>query len=570
MSPNITVTHERVDDIPAIIAHLKKMRVAEGLGNHFPTNGNWEGLSLGWTTVVWLTFILSEGDHRLSRVEPWVKEHPCTLRRCLGRTVRPRDLAEDRLATILDYLSGAERWSAFERALNQGVLRVYDLQGRVVRVDATTAAAYVTPEGLFQLGPSKDHRPDLPQVKIAMAVLDPLGLPLTTTVVAGNTADDPLYLPEMAKIRQIVGSRGLTYVGDGKMAALGIRAEIVAHGDYSLCPLSAKQMPEAEFARVLAPVWSGALEPRALRLPTADGAPDETDAPVALGFEYMVELNAPAHSGQPCTWQERRLVVRSLALAARQEQSLRQRVARAVTEINALDERKQGKPRVLDETAASQAATAIMSKHRVEGLVHVTVTTDVHEHVKRRYGTRPATTVRSTRVRVRATSEEAPLAHAVQRLGWRVYATNHTAKEMDLAQGVAAYRSEYLIEQGFGRLKGRALSLTPLFLQYDQRGVGLLWLLSIALRVLVLMQFVVRRNLQRAGATLTGIYPGQPGRQTAQPTTEMMLAAFRGVTLSRIKIDGKLHEHLTPLNAVQKRILTLMEVPLERYDTLVT
>jgi hypothetical protein len=29
MSQKITATHERVDDIPAIIAHLKKMRVAE-------------------------------------------------------------------------------------------------------------------------------------------------------------------------------------------------------------------------------------------------------------------------------------------------------------------------------------------------------------------------------------------------------------------------------------------------------------------------------------------------------------------------------------------------------------
>jgi hypothetical protein len=105
MSPKITATHERVDDIPAIIAHLKKMRVAEGLDTHFPTHGNWEGLSLGWTTVVWLTFILSEGDHRLYRAEPWVKEHPHTLRRCIGRTVRPRDLADDRLATILDYPS---------------------------------------------------------------------------------------------------------------------------------------------------------------------------------------------------------------------------------------------------------------------------------------------------------------------------------------------------------------------------------------------------------------------------------------------------------------------------------
>jgi transposase len=321
---------------------------------------------------------------------------------------------------------------------------------------------------------------------------------------------------------------------------------------------------------VLAPVFRGALEPSAIRLPQADGARDETDEAVAIGFAYTVECNAPDQAGQSRTWQERRLVVRSLALAARQEQSLHQRVARAVAEMNALDERKQGKPRLPDEAAAYQAATAIMTKHRVEGLVHVTVTTDVHEHVKRRYGTRPATTVRSNRVRVQAACEEASLAQAVQRLGWRVYATNHTAAEVSLAQGVAAYRSEYLIEQGFGRLKGRSLSLTPLFLRDDHRVVGLICLLSIARRVLVLMQFVVRRSLLHAGATLTGIYPGQPGRQTAKPTTEMMLWALRGVTLSRIKIDGKLIYHLTPLNAVQKRILALMEVSLETYDGLVT
>jgi transposase len=45
-------------------------------------------------------------------------------------------------------------------------------------------------------------------VKIAMSVLDPLGLPLTTTVVAGNTADDLLYLPEIAKVRRIAGFLG--------------------------------------------------------------------------------------------------------------------------------------------------------------------------------------------------------------------------------------------------------------------------------------------------------------------------------------------------------------------------
>lgn len=106
-----------------------------------------------------------------------------------------------------------------------------------MRIDTTTASAFVTPDGMFRLGHSKDHRPDLPQLKIPLSALDPLGLPLTTAVVAGNSADDPLYVPEIRKVRQSVGRSRLSYIGDCKIAALTTRAEIVAHKDYYLCPL---------------------------------------------------------------------------------------------------------------------------------------------------------------------------------------------------------------------------------------------------------------------------------------------------------------------------------------------
>jgi len=527
-------------------------------------------LSLGWTTVVWLAFILSEGDHRLARVEPWVKAQRRTLSRCLGRQVKPRDLTDERLATLLDSLSVADRWGAFEHALNQSVLRVYDLQGRVVRLDTTTAAASVTPAGLCQLGPSKDHRPALPQVQSAMAVLEPLGLPLTPTVVAGQTADAPLSLPESAKVRQIARPSGLTSVGDCNMAALSTRAAMVAPQDSSLGPLSATQRPEAERDRVLAPVFRGVRKPSAIRWPQATNALAETDDPVALGFADPGARSAPEHSGQSRPWQERRLVVRSLACAASQEKPVRQRVARAVTALTALAQRQPGKPRVPDAAAAHRAVAAIMAPYRVAGLGHGTVTTEIHEPVKRRYGTRPATIVRSERGRVSAASADAARAHTARRLGWRVSATHHTAEALRLQQAGAASRRASLSEQGIGRLKGRSLSLTPLCLHDAQRLVGLLCLLRLALRVLVWLQCVVRRHLQHAGAPRKGSYPGQPGRQTAPPTTALLLQAFRGVTLARLKIDGKLLYHLTPLHAVQKRILALMEVPLESSYGLVT
>lgn len=108
---------------------------------HFPTNGHWEGVRLGWTTVVWLACLLSEGDHRLSRVAPWVNAHRRPLSRCIGHQGTPRDLTEERLAASLDDMSVTDHWAACARALQQSVLRVDDLPGRMVRVATTTAAA---------------------------------------------------------------------------------------------------------------------------------------------------------------------------------------------------------------------------------------------------------------------------------------------------------------------------------------------------------------------------------------------------------------------------------------------
>lgn len=354
------------------------------------------------------------------------------------------------------------------------------------------------------------------------------------------------------------------------MAAMGTRAESVAHGDFYLCPLSAKQIPEAALDLGLAPVFTG-VQPRAeVRLAHADAHAADTTDPVAVGFAYTVAQSGQDQAGPQQHWQERRLVVRSLAFAASQEKSLRMRVARAVPEINALAERKQGKKCWPDEAAVRATAEALLAKHRVAGWVQVDVTPATHEHVKRRYGARPAITVRRERRRVHAASDAAAVEHAVRRLAGRVYATNHTAEHLSLAQGGAAYRSEYLIAEGFGRLQGRALSLSPWLLHSEHRIVGLICLLTLALRVLVLMQYVVRRNRAHQGATRKGIYPGQFGRQTTRPTTAMMLRTFRGLTLSQVTINGPSFDHVTPLNDVQQRILELLEFPMAIFSKIAT
>ena len=117
--------------------------------------------------------------------------------------------------------------------------------------------ATVNEGGLFQFGHSKDDRPDLPQVKVMQAVLDPLGMPLATDVVSGERADDPLYMPCIERVQASMGRHGLLYVGDCKMASHDTRARIAAAGDFYLCPLPQVQLNEGEFEAALAAVGNG-------------------------------------------------------------------------------------------------------------------------------------------------------------------------------------------------------------------------------------------------------------------------------------------------------------------------
>ena len=567
MDETLTVTTERVDDIAVLQAHMGRMGLVALFDKHFAAHGNWQGLSPGWVAITWLTHILSQADHRLNHVQPWAEKRCETLRRCTGQALRPLDLSDDRLASVAKLLSDDAGWQAFEGDLTGHLLRVYDLPGQRVRLDSTAASGYgrVTEDGLFQFGHSKDHRPDLPQVKVMLSTLDPLGLPVATQVVSGERADDPLYIPAITQVRASLGRQGLLYIGDCKMAAAGIRAFIQAGGDFYLCPLPQRQMSTDEMDAYLGPVWTGEQPVTPIERDTGDGQTER----LAEGYERTEQVTAVL-DGRTMTWTERRLVIRSLRQADRGAQALEQRLQAAQVALRALNDHKQGKRRVTDAAALHQKAEAIMHHYQVEGLLSVRTEEISQERPLRRYGTRPAAVRVEREYRVRVTVDEETLTKARARLGWRVYATNQPAEQLSLSQAVLAYRQEYLIERGFGRLKGKPLSLTPMYLQDDDHATGLIRLLSIGLRVLTLVEGVVRRGLAETKGHLSGLYAGNPKRKTASPTAELLLEAFQEITLTVVTIGEQVKRHLTPLSPVQQQILTLLDFSSDVYTKLAT
>jgi transposase len=312
----------------------------------------------------------------------------------------------------------------------------------------------------------------------------------------------------------------------------------------------------------LQPVFDGTQVLERVWRPGAEGQPDEL---VAEGFAVDVELTAKV-SDQEVRWTERRWLVRSLAYAQAQEAAQERRLQRATAQLRDLVTRKQGK-KPLFHAGLLEAAAAIVTRHGVDGLLSYTVRTLSQARQIRGYRGRPVRQETEVFFEIDVRREETLIEEKKREMGWQVSGTNALA--MTLPQVVWAYRGQYRIEDDWSRLKGRPLGLTPMYLQDEQRMQGLVYLLSLALRVLTLLEWVVRERLRQEGRKLQGVYAGQPGRKTTRPSAELLLGAMKTISVSLVEVNGQVQALLSPLTEVQKRLLELWRMPPDLYETVV-
>ena len=495
-------------------------------------------------------------------VQVWVRQHLITLRGLTGERVQELDFTDDRLALCLLYLHRSETWKAIEDQLGARLIRVYDLDSGLIRLDATVGTVSHDPgkHTLFQVGKAKSGLYET-QFKLMLASLDPLGLPLVVDVVSGNRADDPLYIPSYQRAKRILGRVGVLVVSDSKGSALATRGTIVAGHDHYLTPLADQKDDPELLARLLQP-WQGRTE-EATRIylpqdiPTDGSAPDPKKA-IAYGFEVSREQSVPI-GDDLITWEERLLVVRSFSYVSTMQQALARRLEKAEAAFRALTlPRQQGKRQIQDEASLLAAIAQIEKRCRAHGLFHLTYAQEVEEQHVRGYRGKPARVERKVRFQLTVQRNEEAIAAAAFQAGWRIYATDAPAERLSLSQAVLAYRNQYIEENVFRRLQGKFLSITPVYVQRDDHAQGLFHLLTIGARLLALGDYLARQALAVEKPELTGIYAGNPKRGTARPTTERMLSAFENINLLIIPAETRTQCFLTRLSSVQERILALL------------
>ena len=569
----LTIKSERIDDFVLLLETMKRLGLAAILDRHLTRHGLQQGLSWGWVATIWLAHILSQSDHRKLTVRDWVRQAHETLERVTGLNIRETDFTDDRLTLLLRRLSKPQTWHAIELELGQSIVRVYDLKPKRVRLDPTTVSGYHAggEESLFQFGNSKDN-PALRQIKVMVGALDPLGLPLVTDVVSGEKADDPLYVPAVDRIVQMITVLGLLFVGDCKMSALATRAHIHRLQHHYLCPLA---MTETN-AELLAEWVQEAINSQHTLQPVY--VEHATGERVLLAEGYEIERTVVAEeAGQTVEWVERVIVAHSETYAQVLKRGMEQRLSRATAELLALTPAPaRGKRQIRDEAKLVAAAEAVLKARNVVGLL--TYTFERQEKCQTRYvgrgrgnPNRPTRETVEVRYQITAVTRQEDAIAALQKMmGWRAYATNAPAKELTLEQALLVYRDEWLIERGFHRLKGAPLSLDPMFVKRDDQVVGLTNLLSIGVRLLTLIEFVVRQKLKQGQEKLVGLHAENPKKGTDTPTTERLLKAFDNVTLTIVHLPGQVIHHVTPLTALQIRILELLGLSPAVYTALAT
>ena len=572
MDTSLQLTHERVDDVPVLLGFLIKLGFPRTLDRHLPAHPLHEGLSNGWLITVWITFILSQADHCKSHVRDWAADLHHTLESVTGQPFRPVDFTDDRLTLVLQRLSDPMVWARLEADLWQSTCNVYELPVERIRLDSTTSYGYhtVTEGGLMQLGHSKDHRPDLPQLKLMAAAAEPTGLLVASDVHAGDAADDPLDLPLIRRVRELLGQTGLLDTGDCKMAALETRAEVDAQGDFYLTPLPMTGETQREFGAWVDAAISGPMREQLVEIRIGSEL-------VGVGYGFERSQTAPWGSMEH-TWTERVLIVRSESIAENQARALERRLAKAEAAIRGLTPPPgRGKTQYRTGWELEQAVAAVLAEHDVEGLLKAEWTheqTCQTRYVGRGRGgpNRPKKTAWTIRYQITEVGRNiSAIQERLARMGWRALVTNVPTQRLTLVEAVLAYRGGWCLERDFHELKDRPLGISPLYVRRDDQVVGLTHLLTLALRALTLFEVLVRRGQEQAGEKLRGLYPGQASRTTEAPTAVRVLKAIAktGITLTRVDHGDGSYWHLTSLPKLLKRVLAYLGLPETVYTRLV-
>lgn len=413
----------------------------------------------------------------LVHVETWLAS--TALPEALG--VSADRFNDDRLARILDLL--ASHLEAIWQELVVAAIVRFDVDLSQLCYDITSIAFsgdYDQAE-LVRYGYSRDHRPDLKQVNLAVNVTAEGGVPVDYRVLAGNTADRATPVENLARLRgllarlpQVDPSRLPVvplFISDRAMLTPESMAEYCRHQVRFLGPYGT-----AECRKLLAEVSAQELAAN-----TLDYRPQRAERDCSFepyqGVICPLELQHPEPGQKPL--QLRALVVYSPGKARLDAQLRQTNLARLEAKLTDLAGKLNRRPYTKYETVEKRLK-ALLRDHPARPFLAVSL--------QEQEGVLVLTWQR----------REEAIAQAAELDGRYLLVTNDLA--LDANTMLALSKRRDVPEKRFSTVKG-ALQVRPVYVHKQERVLGLVFCTLVALLVYALLELECKRAAVPRSAT---------------------------------------------------------------------
>jgi transposase len=550
---------------PIVKALLQKMDVISIIDRNLPMDPRRLGPTHG-ETVVGMVACLAQGICALYRMEQFAHEEP--LLEMLFPQYKPKAWHDDHLGDTLDAI-----WEfgpgALQGAVTTHLVATFGVRVDQIHYDTTsfkvfgryeepyesakptdhdTSPAEAPPARLpvrLALGHSKDHRPDLKQVKGGLAVSSDGSFPLIFQAQDGNRADVSTYINYWLQVKDIVGRTDFLFVGDCKLAAQDNLITIMKHQGRFLAPLPSYAGIERQVEEW---VLSNTVEER---LPWRDAAGKVV---WYRGFCRPLTLACSEGKHYPCQVH----LVFSPPLQAEKQANLERRLQKTRTFLEELPHRL-GKRDLKSQEAIEQAIMSTLKRYRTEEFVTYRIVSTETRHKRYLGRGRPGPQTpyeKVSQVQFSLQWQENPSAIDKANLLGGYFPLITCDLELTTANALSIYKAQYQPEQRFKWLKGASI-LAPVLLKKPTRIEAFFFIVGLVLQLFTLVEREAARQIAQSGEPVIGLKPNHV--PDYRPKTEAMLNAFCHMNVTTaVLVNDPAEIIVSPLNPLQKRLLHLI------------
>ena len=456
--------------------------------------------------------------------------------------IAPSALNDDRLGRCLDAIAAVH--DRLRGDLTVQAVAAFGLETRTVRWDLTSVlvtgeyppeeqvAGYAQVRYGYGSGRQK-------QVRYLQATTDDGAVPIWDRVHDGNTTDVATVIATMEALRDHARCSDFVLVGDSKLLSEPNRRALLAAGVGYLAPVARTPDLDAAFL-VIPPEQLVPLDYVSVR----ESAKPPAERATYHGYTIDLEVGVPDADGRERRQRLQRLFVLSSEerVACRRNRA-RQR-ERAETEI----------AKIVGRVGSRWYPTAERARARIETILE-------RRHLTALYQVRCSDV--DGRPTVTCDLSPAALARAEALDGYYVLETTRTPAEATPSALLAQWKGQWQIEHRHRSAKG-PLRVRPLFVTSNQRIVGLITILGIALMLFSLLE----RAARRAVGPLAKVPNLLAGHVAARPTGDNLLKALRPISLVTLVLADTPHRAPSDLTPLHQTVLQLLDVPAAAYARL--